>query len=75
MLTQPPPSADRARGPARLREPPAAVPPAGLHAGSHPQDGGVSTVFSAAGILSPGPGMPLARNQRLNLLFRKTREG
>lgn len=44
-------------------------PAARLHTGCHPQGGGVSPVFSAA--RTPMPGMPLARNQRLNLLLRK----
>lgn len=68
--------AGRGPGPAWVRELPAAVLPAGLHRGCHPQDGGVSTGLSAAGIsppTPPGPGLPLARNQRLNLLLSKTR--
>lgn len=37
----------------------AAVSPAGLHTGSHPQDGGVSTVSSTAGIPSPALARPM----------------
>lgn len=66
----------RGRGPAWVRELPAAVLPAGLHTGCHPQDGGVSTVFSAAGIPSPVLAClsrNLSRNQRLNTLLSKSR--